>query len=141
MRPPWHNEGIIEWHGHVVDIAPLFNKAAIVCLPSYYREGMPKSLLEAAAAGCAVVTTDSTGCKDAIVAGVAGDLVAPRDDIALADCLLALILDKNRRSSYGIEGRKRAIEMFSVHSVVEKTLSIYQESLTHARCKQKTHSA
>ena len=74
----WESEGCIRWLGHVEDMVPLFRDAAIVCLPSY-REGMPKALLEAAAAGCAVVTTDVTGCREAVIPGQTGELVPARD--------------------------------------------------------------
>lgn len=121
----WQGQGMVEWLGHVDDMVPLFNQAAIVCLPSY-REGMPKALLEAAAAGCAVVTTDVTGCREAIEPGVTGVLVPPRNSIALADALLSLINDEQRQKSYGDKGRKRAVQLFSIESVVQQTIDIYK---------------
>ncbi|MEQ1579253.1 MAG: glycosyltransferase family 4 protein [Steroidobacteraceae bacterium] len=121
----WQAEGVVEWLGHVEKVDALYAEASIVCLPSY-REGMPKVLLEAAAAGCAVVTTDSIGCRDAIRPGVTGDLVPISDSQALADCLLRLINDKARRERYGQAGRQLAIDRFGVESVVEKTLGIYR---------------
>jgi glycosyltransferase involved in cell wall biosynthesis len=124
----WQAEGVIEWLGYVEDMVPLFNAAAIVCLPSY-REGMPKVLLEAAAAGCAVVTTDTTGCREAIEPGVTGDLVPVRDVDALAAVLLSLINDDLLRLSYGEMGRRRAADRFSVDSVVQQTVGIYREIL------------
>jgi glycosyltransferase involved in cell wall biosynthesis len=127
----WHSEGCIEWVGYVDDMASLFRDAAIVCLPSY-REGMPKSLLEAAAAGCAVITTDVTGCREAVVAQVTGDLVPVRDTGALTEALLSLIEDDQRRQAYGYEGQKRAKEFFSVTSVVSQTLNIYDGVLRDA---------
>lgn len=122
----WVNEGLIDWLGHVDKMPEVYQKAKIVCLPSY-REGMPKALLEAAAAGCAVVTTDVTGCREAIVNGQTGDLVPVRDSDALAEALLALIRDDERRQRYGEYGRLRAIERFSLDSVVNTTLKIYQD--------------
>ena len=121
----WQAEGCIEWLGHVEDMTPLFRDAAIVCLPSY-REGMPKALLEAAAAGCAVVTTDVTGCREAVDPGVTGDLVAVGDSDALAKALLSLIKDESRRQAYGLKGQARARVMFSVASVVSQTVQIYK---------------
>jgi glycosyltransferase involved in cell wall biosynthesis len=126
----WQTEGFIEWLGHVDDMTPLFRRAAIVCLPSY-REGMPKALLEAAAAGCAVVTTDVTGCREAVEPGVTGDLVQVRDSVSLAKVLLALIEDEHRRHSYGAKGQERAKEIFSVTSVVSQTLNIYDGIFQH----------
>lgn len=127
----WQREGAIEWLGHVDDMSAWFARAAIVCLPSY-REGMPKALLEAAAAGCAVVTTDVTGCREAIVDGETGDLVPVRDTEALSKTLLALMRDEERRIRYGINGQKRARERFSIDAVVEQTFNIYQEILKNA---------
>lgn len=126
----WVDAGIVEWLGHVEDMPNVFLKAAMVCLPSY-REGMPKSLLEAAAAGCAVVTTDVVGCREAIEPGVTGDLVPVRNVSALTDALLALIDDEERRLEYGRMGRIRAEERFSIESVCEKTLTIYKDLINH----------
>ena len=126
----WQRAGIVEWLGHVDDMVSLYLEASIVCLPSY-REGMPKALLEAAAASCAVVTTDTTGCRDAIEANVTGDLVPTNDSDKLAATILALIRDKDRRERYGACGRKRAIDLFSIDSVTDKTLAIYSELLSH----------
>ena len=126
----WQTEGCVEWLGHVDDMTPLFREAAIVCLPSY-REGMPKALLEAAAAGCAVVTTDVTGCREAIEPGVTGDLVQARDSGSLAKALLSLIEDEQRQQSYGAKGQERAKAIFSVASVVSQTLNIYDRVLRH----------
>lgn len=121
----WVNEGCVEWLGHVDDMTTLFREAAIVCLPSY-REGMPKALLEAAAAGCAVVTTDVIGCREAIKPGLTGDLVPVRDSKALAKALLSLISDDQRRHLYGTNGQEMAKAMFSITSVVSQTIEIYK---------------
>lgn len=126
----WQAEGCVEWLGHVDDMMPLFREAAIVCLPSY-REGMPKALLEAAAAGCAVITTDVTGCREAVEPGLTGDLVPVRDYDRLAEALLSLIKDEQRRQAYGANGMLRANALFSVTSVVSKTMRIYKEILGH----------
>jgi glycosyltransferase involved in cell wall biosynthesis len=127
----WHAEGAVNWLGYVTDMPPLYAKASIVCLPSY-REGMPKALLEAAAAGCAVVTTDTVGCREAIIPGQTGDLVAVRDVEALYTCLLALIRDEERRIAYAKAGRALAIEKFGIDAVVEATLAIYDAAVGSA---------
>lgn len=128
----WQAEGVVEWLGHVDDMLPLYRDAAIVCLPSY-REGMPKVLLEAAAAGCATVTTDVPGCCEAIADGVTGDLVPVRDSSALADTLLALIKDDDRRRRYGSAGRLMARQRFSIESVKDRTMEIYAALLEKVR--------
>ena len=127
----WVAEGIVEWWGHQRDMVSVLAQASIVCLPSY-REGMPKALLEGAAAGCAVVTTDVVGCREAVIDGQTGDLVPPRDAAALATCLLALIGDRQRRERYAIQGKQLAASRFSLEAVVEKTLSIYQDLMHRA---------
>lgn len=125
----WEQEGIVKWLGHVDNMVPLYKEASIVCLPSYYREGMPKALLEASAAGCAIVTTDSTGCREAIIPGVTGDLVPPKDVYGLAAALLALINDPARMKIYGINAQAHARENFSIDYVVNVTNHIYERLL------------
>lgn len=129
----WVAEGIVEWRGHIEhadDMVALYAQASIVCLPSY-REGMPKCLLEAAAAGCAVVTTDAVGCRESILPGETGDLVPIRDSAALATALLSLINDADRRRRYGIRGQQLAADRFGIDAVVAATLNIYKELLIH----------
>ena len=127
----WQASGVIEWLGHVDDMPSLYARASIVCLPSY-REGMPKVLLEAAAAGCAVVTTDAIGCRDAIRAGETGDLVPVRDSRALAQTLETLMQDPSRRERYGTAGRQLAQERYGIDAVVSRTLALYERLLEEA---------
>jgi len=124
----WVNEGVVEWWGHRADMAEVLGQAPIVCLPSY-REGMPKALLEAAAAGCAVVTTDAIGCRDAIEPGLTGDLVPIADAAQLAITLQRLIDDPARQRAYGAAGRRLARQRFDLEAVVKATLTIYSELL------------
>jgi glycosyltransferase involved in cell wall biosynthesis len=121
----WVREGVVEWWGHRQDMPEVLQQARIVCLPSY-REGMPKALLEAAAAGCAVVTTDAVGCREAIRPGVTGDLVPPRDAEGLARTLQALMDDQERCARYGEAGRRWAEERFGIDAVVAQTLAAYE---------------
>jgi glycosyltransferase involved in cell wall biosynthesis len=122
----WEREGVVRWLNHCEEMPPLFLESSIVCLPSY-REGMPKSLLEAAAAGCAVVTTDVIGCREAIVSGVTGELVPVRDSEALAAVLLKLMNNAELRESYGREGRLLAAKKYNLGKIVAKTDAIYEE--------------
>jgi len=122
----WVAEGCVEWWGHRDDMEAVFARARIVCLPSY-REGMPKALLEAAAAGCAVVTTDVVGCREAIEPGITGDMVPAQDAVALATALGALIDDPERQRRYAVAGRARAVARFGVDAVVARTLALYEE--------------
>lgn len=123
----WVAAGTIEWWGHCSDMPAVLGQTRIVCLPSYYGEGMPKSLLEAAAAGCAVVTTDAVGCREAVRPGVTGDLVPAKDVQALVQALRRLIDDPALCLSYGRAGRQMARERFDLETVVTRTLELYRE--------------
>lgn len=122
----WKSEGIIDCLGFRGDIAELFSCAHIVVLPSY-REGLPKVLIEAAACGRAVVTTDVPGCRDAIEPNITGILVPVRDSSALAEAIERLIVDKPLRQQMGIAGRHLAEREFSIEKVVEAHFDIYRE--------------
>lgn len=126
----WVKEDIVQYLGWVKDMPRLFANCHIVCLPSYYREGMPKSLIEAAAAGRPIVTTDTPGCREIVRHGENGLLVPPRDAAALADALRQLILDRSLRESMGKRGREIAEAEFSIEKVVQQTLAIYRELLS-----------
>lgn len=121
---------IIEWVGHVDDMIPYYSEASIVCLPSY-REGMPKCLLEGAAAGCAIVTTDTVGCREAILPDVSGLLVPVRDSEALKNALFLLMNNKDLREGFGRTGRELAIDKFGLDAVIKSTLAIYRDLLKH----------
>lgn len=123
---------IIEWVGHIDNMTPYYSKASIVCLPSY-REGMPKCLLEGAAAGCAVVTTDTVGCRDAILPDITGVLVPARNIEALKNALYLLINNRDLREKFGRSGRELAINKFGLDLVIKSTLSIYTDLLSHER--------
>ena len=124
----WESEGHIELLGYRKDIAAQYAAANIVCLPSY-REGLPKSLVEAAACGRAVVTTDVPGCRDAITPDVTGLLVPVKDAVALADAIQRLTEDPELRNSMGQAGRALAEEAFAIEKIVEQHMDIYRELL------------
>ena len=122
----WKNEGAVRLWGFRGDIAVQYAAANIACLPSY-REGLPKSLVEAAACGRAVVTTDVPGCRDAIIPGVTGLLVPAKDPVALADAIQRLIEDPDLRHRMGKAGRELAEKEFAIEKIVNEHLEIYQE--------------
>lgn len=124
----WIKEGIVEVLGYQSDIPSLFSNSNIIVLPSY-REGLPKVLIEAAACGRAVVTTDVPGCRDAIVPGKTGVLVPVRDSGALADAIQFLIEDSVKRRQMGAEGRAFAEREFAIEQVIDAHLTIYKELL------------
>lgn len=123
----WSQQGVVEIWGFRRDMPSVLSQATFVVLPSYYREGVPKILIEASACGRAIITTDMPGCRDAIEPGVTGILVPPRDVVALADAMRKLILDQALCESMGVAGRRRAELLFDEKSVVAKHLSIYNE--------------
>lgn len=118
----------VKWLGHVGDMAALFSRSHIICLPSY-REGLPKSLLEACAAGRAIVTTDVPGCREAVRDGENGLLVEPRNSAALAAAIRTLIENATLRRAMGKAGRNRAEAEFDVRGVVRATLGLYRDML------------
>lgn len=124
----WRQAEVVELLGYRTDIAEQYAAANIVCLPSY-REGLPKSLVEAAACGRAVVTTDVPGCRDAITPDITGVLVPAKDSLGLADALQALIKSPELRYKMGREGRKLAEEAFAIERIVAQHIEIYRDLL------------
>ena len=121
-------DGYVTLLGHCDDIAAVYSAANVVCLPSY-REGLPKSLVEAAACGRAVVTTDVPGCRDAIIPNKTGVLVPVQDARALANAIAGLLCNKVLRHEMGRAGRELAEREFDVDMVANQHLDIYQELL------------
>ena len=119
----------IKWLGYRTDILNLLKDCHIVAFPSYYKEGLPKSLIEAAAIGRPIVTTNSVGCKDTVVEGYNGFLVPVKDSDALADRLKILIENKHLRWEMGKNSRRLAEKYFSIDDVVTKHLEIYGKIL------------
>jgi len=122
----WQQEGLVKWLGHREEISYLFASSNIVCLPSFYGEGLPKVLIEAAACGRAVVTTDHPGCRDAIEADT-GILVPIKNAEVLADALEFLINNPDKRKSMGAAGRSLSEREFSINKIIDLHMEIYQE--------------
>ncbi len=122
----WVAEGVVEAWGWRDDMPAVLAQAQIVCLPTYH-EGFPKSLLEAAASGCAIVATDIPGCRDIVRHKETGLLVPPRDPEALAEALHTLIASPALRQNYGAAARLLVEADFALARVVIETLGIYAE--------------
>jgi len=122
-------EGAVEWWGRRDDMDEVLAAAAVVCLPSTYGEGVPKVLLEALAAGRAVVATDIPGCREVIVDEENGLLVAPGDPEALAAAVIALAGDPARRARLGAAGRRMAEARLGVAAIAQATLTVYRDVL------------
>jgi len=124
----WHDEGIVEWLGHSSDITKVWANAHIAVLPSY-REGFPKSLIEAMASGRPAITTDTIGCREVIEDGVSGILVPLNDANAVADALQKLVENAGLRRSMGAAARKRTETLFSDKGIADQTMDVYRHAL------------
>ena len=125
----WHGHKGVEWWGWREDMVSTWHHAHIACLPSY-REGLPKALLEAAACGLPIVTTDAVGCREVVRNGDNGLLVPVGDAQALAQALHILIADADLRRRMGKQSRIRAEREFSSERVVSETLAVYRSLVT-----------
>lgn len=121
----WTNEPGITCLGHVSDIATLWRRAHIAVLPSR-REGLPKTLLEAAACGRPMVATDVPGCREVAIAGETGVLVPTDDPQALASAIARLVDDPALRARYGANARRLAEEKFATPLIGEQVKRLYQ---------------
>ena len=117
----------IKWLGYRTDVKELLQSSHIVAFPSYYMEGLPKSLIEATAIGRPIITTNSIGCKDTVDDGVNGYLIPIKDVDALTAKLRILIDDAHLRQRMGKASREKAEKDFSLDVVIEKHLKIYNE--------------
>ena len=122
----------IQWLGFRKDVRELLMQSHIVAFPSYYREGVPKSLIEACAIGRPIVTTNSVGCKDTVDDGINGFLIPIKDSESLANRLALLIEDRNLRERMGKCAREKAEREFSLEKVVEAHLNVYEELNTNS---------
>ncbi len=117
----------IQWLGYRTDVKQLLQSTHIVAFPSYYMEGLPKSLIEACAIGRPIITCDSVGCREAVIEGYNGYLIPVKDSSALAEKLDVLIADVSRRIEMGKNSRRYAEENFSIETAISKHLAIYEE--------------
>jgi glycosyltransferase involved in cell wall biosynthesis len=122
----WHDASTIEWLGKVDDMPALFQVVDAVALPSY-REGLPKSLIEAAGCGLPLITTDVPGCREVVTHEQDGLLIPPRNADALAAAIARLADDPALCQQLGAAARQRALAEFDEQIVIEKTLGVYGE--------------
>jgi glycosyltransferase involved in cell wall biosynthesis len=117
--------GLIEWPGHV-DIKGWLSGTSVFVLPSY-REGVPRSTQEAMAMGLPVITTDVPGCRETVVDGINGFLVAPRDHVALAKAMEKFIEAPSLINKMGKESRRIALESFDVNRINDRLIAIMMD--------------
>lgn len=120
----------IQWLGRREDVKSLLQQCHIFAFPSYYMEGLPKSLIEACAIGRPIVTTHNIGCKDVVTDGVNGYLVPVKDSKSLAEKIKQLIDHPDLRLQMGLAARKVAEQHFSLDTVIQDHLAIYEEILS-----------
>ncbi len=119
----WVQDGIIEWYNHVEDVRPFLAKSSVFVLPSYYREGVPRSSQEALAMARPIITTDNVGCRDTVINGVNGFLVPVRNTVRLAEAMKQFVIDPNIISVMGAESRKFAEMYFDVKDANQRILA------------------
>ncbi|WP_315831397.1 glycosyltransferase family 4 protein [Bradyrhizobium prioriisuperbiae] len=124
----WNREPGITWLGHVDDIASLWQRSHIAALPSH-REGLPKSLLEAAAFGRPMVSTDAPGCREIVIHDRTGLLVPIEDPSALADAIATLAESPELRARYGAAARELVAEKMSARAIGQTTLELYRSMI------------
>lgn len=119
----------IQWLGHRKDVLELLKQSHIMAFPSWYREGLPKSVIEAEAIGRPVVTTDSVGCRDTVVNGKNGYMIPIKDSDALAMALKKLIDNPELRQTMGKNAREFAVNKFDIKDVVKVHMDVYDNIL------------
>lgn len=120
----WQASGLVEWWGWQEDMVAIYQQATAVCLPSY-REGLAKSLIEAAACGCPLIASDIPGCRKVIENGRNGFLVPLRNPKSLSEAIIQLLSDQKLSARMGKESRKIAVQKFSAKMINKQTISIY----------------
>lgn len=125
----WDQEEGIDWLGHREDVAEILRSSDIAVLASYYGEGLPRSLLEAAATGLPIVACDAPGSRDLIEDQVNGLLVPPRDAQALAGALQSLVADPTTAADFGLSARARVVERYCDDVVLQQVLDLYDTAV------------
>ena len=125
----WQQGGVVRYLGHVSDMPKLFGNIDVMVLPSYYGEGVPRCLLEAAACGLPIITTNEPGCREIVEDKGNGLLVPARDAPALAAAIRYLYEHPDERLLMGRAGREKVLKEFDQRIVFDKTFSVYRELL------------
>lgn len=125
----WEREGVVEWWRQRTDMPEVLAASHVVVLPTFYREGLPKILIEAAAAGRPAVATDIPGCREAVQDGVNGILIPTRDAAATAEAVTTLVADRDLRLRMGAAARELALRNFTLEATVDQIVGIYTELL------------
>lgn len=125
----WSAEPGISWHGTTRDVAAVWREHHVACLPSRGGEGLPRTLLEAAACGRAIVTTDVPGCRTLVREGIEGRLVPANDAAGLAEALATLSRQPDEVARMGEAARTRVLDGFTERDVIESVKQLYRSIL------------
>ena len=120
----WDSQGVVAWLGEVGDVRPVIAGADMVVLPSY-REGLSRGLMEAAAMGKPIITTNAVGCREVVDDGVTGVIVPIKDISALTDAILMMLRDPEMRHSMGEAGRRKMQSEFDEKIVIDEIFRVY----------------
>jgi len=124
----WVSEGIVEYMGNTSDVRPYIRDCDCVVLPSYYREGVPRSLLEAASMAKPIITTDSVGCRDVLDDGISGYLCQPRNAESLAAAMLRFVaLTPEQMKAMGAAGRVKIEREFDERIVIKHYIDVLDQ--------------
>ena len=116
----------VTWRGKIIDMPRMYRRSNIVVYPSYYREGVPKVLLEAASAGRAIITTDHPGCREVVDHNVNGLLVPVKDEQKTAEAIIDLLENKDKRIKMARKSREKAANEFNVGIINAETMAVYE---------------
>jgi glycosyltransferase involved in cell wall biosynthesis len=122
----WRDEGLVDYQGHLSDIRPVLQRATLLALPSYHREGIPKILLEAAAAGVPLIAGATPGCTEVVEDQVTGLLVPPRRPEVLAEAIERLLSDQDLATRLRRNARKMVVDRFTLDEAATRTLQLYR---------------
>lgn len=120
----WVGAGLLEWHGHVADVRPFLRETTVFVLPTMYREGLPRSIMEAMSMGRPIITTDMPGARDAITDGQSGLIVPPGDAQALAAACLRFFADPALARRFGLAARAEAERRFDLRLQNQKQIEL-----------------
>jgi glycosyltransferase involved in cell wall biosynthesis len=127
MLKQWSQEGTIQWLGQQNNMSEVYANSSVVALPSNYREGVPRTLIEAAAVGRPLVASDIPGCRDIVKDGINGFLVPPKDAVQLAAAIEELLENPGLRRRMGQAGREMVMEKYSDEKILQATLALYPD--------------
>jgi len=133
IDPDWlvreHERGTVVYHGPADSAHDALTRCDVFVLPSYYREGVPRSLLEALSSGLAIVTTDAPGCRETVQPGINGYLCEPRDQRSLTAALERVLQAPERVAGMGAASRALAVARFDVQRVNDAQLAVIRDAL------------